>query len=146
MLTKEQLISIFKCWYLDGLSYRKTSSTLKIHRSSVTKYVKIMNENISKLKEILISQGICNENTFEEYIKNNWEKYIDEITFFTHTRKKRVLTDKVIKKISKLMDYLNTSDSREIYDYIQGFLSDTELYNISYSSIRRAVERIEENK
>ncbi len=143
MLDKEILISIFRLRFIGKLSLRKISADLKIHRDTVSRYDTIMKKNLSFLKLELIELGTCDEDSFDMFIKNHWKSYIDRIISFTHTRMKRVLTDDIVKAIHKLSEILDTTSPTEIYDYIGENLSDSPLYNISYSSIRRALLKIE---
>ena len=143
MLDKENLKSIFRLRFIEKSSLRRISSKLNIHRTTVTKYVAIMEKNLSFLKLELIELGKCDKDNFDMFIENHWKGYIDRIVSFTHTRMKRVLTNDVVKAIHRLSEMLDTTSPTVIYDYIGENLKDSPLYDISYASIRRALLQIQ---
>lgn len=141
MLEKDVLTSIFKLIFIDGSSLRKASTALNINRSTISKYVRIMEKNLSNLKSELILNNQCLEGNLDEFIITNLDDYIDKIISFTHTRSKRVLKDDIVDDISKLAEYLNTKSATIIFDFIYENLRDTSLYNLSLSSIWRALKQ-----
>lgn len=133
MLRREQMISIFKLLFIEGLSYRQIASNQKVHRDTVTKHAIAMKENIQSLKSELIKEGKCKEDFADEFIKENWMDYIDEILYYNYERQKRKLTSEIIKEVLAFKKKLNTSSAKVIFDYIKNeHLFSTKL---SYSTI-----------
>lgn len=139
MINKEQLTNIYQCIYIKGYSIHKTSRVLNIHRDSIKKYADIMKINLDNLKNDLISQGKLYELTLDDFINMNLDKHIDKIIFTSTKRSKRVLTNDIIIDIQIISTYLNTTSPQKIYDFIQDNWDDLHHLDISYSSIRRAL-------
>lgn len=146
MIGREGLISVFKMRYISNASLRGISSSLGMHRSTVAKYIKVIEDNLDRLKDSLALRGECPEDGFDKFIKDNWEDYIEEIVRFTHVRSKRALTNDVIEEIRKLAKKENTSSAIVLFRYIEDNLIDSELYGLSYSSIYRVLKDMEKDK
>ncbi len=140
MIEKEILKEIFKLKFIDHLSIRNISRTLNIHRDSAKKYIEVMKKNLESLKSSLLEEGHCSSNNLDKFLQTNWELYIDKIISFTSTRRKRVLNDDVINAITLIAQELNTTSATVIFDFINENLEDTILYELSYSSIWRALK------
>lgn len=140
MIEKEILKEIFKLKFIDHLSIRNISSTLNIHRNSAKKYIDVIEKNLNSLRSALVAEGKCSSNDFDKFLQTNWELYIDKIISFTSTRRKRVLNDDVINAITLIAQELNTTSATVIFDFINENLEDTILYELSYSSIWRALK------
>ncbi|MDR7871333.1 MAG: sigma factor-like helix-turn-helix DNA-binding protein [Tissierellaceae bacterium] len=145
MVEKKDLISIFNMRFIDNLTQKEIANALGIHRNTVSRYVSIMRENLSTLKEDLIKEGTCSIEDFNNFLKFNKNRYIDVIISFDCSRKKRKLTPEIMTGISMLIKKINTSKTIEVYYYIQDNFPDNPLSELSYSSIWRALKEIDTN-
>lgn len=143
IIKKDNLEDIFSLRFIKGSSLRSIASELGIHRITVTKYVSIMKENIDKLSENLISEGIVDEANSYDFIITKWKDYSKIIIFYDDTREKRKLTPSVIKEIEKLTVKLETTSAIKIYSYIKDNHCHNAIGKLSYSSIWRAIKSIE---
>lgn len=145
MLEKDVLASIFRLVFIEGLSLRKVSADLGIHRSTVSRYADMMEQNLYALKDELVTKGKCTEEDFDSFVIDNLDSYLDKVISFSHTRSKRVLTDDIIQAIHDISKHLNTSSAIVIFNYIDKHLRGSPLYDLSYSSIWRGLLQLKNN-